>query len=353
MRLDADVPQPNANAWKTFLDLLDQVEPNLAALDALLPALERTDRLEEALAECRKRHRDRTVQRLWKPFRDRLEHLGAQARTRRAAQWQFDPNRRTLHLKLALAPPFTLQNPMQRVHALAESFKAGDLSVALGLEKHPRPLIGFAHALPIGLEGRAEWADVILKAPPPIPPSQLPHQLATHLPQGVSLLEARRVPNHATPLSDRCTGAHWMWPVPPALRSLAHERLAAFWAASHWTITKTGKVEGHKTLKAVDVRDRVLDLTWEGETLHVHLRHDPGEALNPIKLLSGILEVDPAQVTGLVRLSLTLRDDPRLEAMDRYAPKLHNIWEDAVLLESNDDFDDVDDGEDDEPLRLG
>ncbi|MCX8203694.1 MAG: hypothetical protein N3H32_05210 [Nitrososphaeria archaeon] len=87
--------------------------------------------------------------------------------------------------------------------------------------------------------------------------------------------------------------------------------------------------------------------------MHVHLRHDPGEALNPIKLLSGILEVDPAQVKGLVRLSLTLRDDPRLEAMDRYAPKLHNIWEDAVLLESSDDFDDVDDGEDDEPLRLG
>lgn len=353
MRPDDDAPKDKSSQMKAFRDLLGRDAPDLDALARMLPGLTGTGLLEEALAECRHRARDRASQAVWKPFRNLLEAGAAQARARRMSTWQHDPERRTLWLKAAMAPPFTDLHPPQRLHALAAGLRAAGLAVALGLEKAPRPLIAFAHPLPHGTEGREEWVEVGLSEPSKVPLAQLPGHAALHLPGGVELLEARQVPNHATPLAELCTGSHWAWTAPESLHSAAQERLEAFRAAETWTLEKSGKVDGQKALKHVEVRDRVLDLAWEGRTLHLHLRQESGEALNPAKLLGGILGVEPAAITKLVRLRLDLREDPRLQASDRFAPKLHNIWEDAVLLESSDGPDLVDDEDDDEPLKLG
>lgn len=353
MRPDDDATHDKSSLLKTFRDLLGRNAPDLAALDRMLPGLAEAGLLEEALADCRHRARDRASQALWKPFRNLLEAGAAQARARRMATWQHDPDRRTLWLKLDLAPPFTDLHPPQRLHALAAGLRAAGLVVALGLEKAPRPLVAFAHPLPHGTEGREEWAEVDLSEPSKVPLAQLPRHAAPYLPDGMELLEVRQVPTHATPLAELCTGAHWAWTVPDALYPTAQERLDAFRAAETWTLEKSGKVGGQKALKHVEVRDRVLDLAWEGRTLHLHLKQESGEALNPAKLLGGILGVAPAAITKLLRLRLDLREDPRLQASDRFAPKLHNIWEDAVLLESSDGPDLVDDQDDDEPLKLG
>lgn len=352
MRPDDDAPKDKSSHLKAFRDLLGQAAPDLQALDRLLPGLAAAGILEEALAECRRRFRDRGSQALWKPFRARLEAVAAEARNRRMATWQHDPDRRTLHLKLRMAPPFTDLHPPQRLHALTDSLRAAGLSVALGLEKSPRPLIAFAHPLPSGTEGLEEWVEVSLREPSPVPLPQLPTVAAAHLPEGAFLLEARQVPNHATPLVELCLGAHWAWRVPAPLRKLARERLDAFFEAESWLLEKPGKVAGQKGIKRLEVRDRVTKLVWDGPTVHFHLKQETGEALNPTKLLGGILGLEPAAVTGLVRVSLALREDPRIQASDRYAPKLHNIWEDAVLLESSDGPALLED-EDDEPLRLG
>ena len=353
MRPDANAPQDKSSLLKTFRDLLGRSAPDLPALERILPELSRADLLEEALATCRRQGRDRETQRLWKPFRDRLERDAEQARARRQATWQHDPDRRTLRLKLDMAPPFTHLHPPQRIHTLADSLRSAGLSVALGLEKTPRPLITFAHPLPAGLEGRAEWAEVGLREPSPVPLQQLPDHAAAHLPPGVVLLQALQVPNHATPLPELCRGAHWIWEVPEPLQIQARKTLQAFQAAGSWTLEKPGKVDGQKTLKQIEVRDRVSGLSWEGRTLHLHLKQENGEALNPAKLLGGILGLEPATVTGLVRVALELQEDSRLQAADRYAPKLHNIWEDAVLLESSDGPAPLEDEDDEEPLRLG
>lgn len=352
MRPDDDAPQDKSSPLKTFRELLGRSAPDLSALDRILPDLARSGQLEEALAACRGRARDREAQRLWKPFREHLEAGATQARARRMAVWQHDPDRRTLHLKLRMGPPFTDLHPPQRLHALADSLRAAGLAVALGLEKVPRPLLVFAHPLPMGLEGLGEWVEVGLRNPSPIPLARLLEHLAPHLPAGVAALEARQVPNHATPLPELSGAAHWTWEVPASLLVLARERLEAFRAAETWTIEKQGKIEGQKALKRIEVRDRVSHLEWEGTTLRLRLRQERGEALNPAKLLAGILGLEPAAIGGLVRVALELQEDPRLQAEDRYAPKLHNIWEDAVLLESSDGPALVDE-DDDEPLRLG
>ena len=60
-----------------------------------------------------------------------------------------------------------------------------------------------------------------------------------------------------------------------------------------------------------------------------------------------------AAITGLERLALDLDEDPRLLQADRFEPKLHNMYEDAVLLDSGSHIRLVDGDDDDEPIVLG
>jgi len=54
----------------------------------------------------------------------------------------------------------------------------------------------------------------------------------------------------------------------------------------------------------------------------------------------------------LARTAVDLAEDPRLLQAERFQPKLHNMFEDAVLLGAEGNIRVVDD-EEDEPLVLG
>jgi hypothetical protein len=132
---------------------------------------------------------------------------------------------------------------------------------------------------------------------------------------------------------------------------MAYERFAAFMAAESFQIEKMGKVGGQKQLKPVEVRPFVLQMAWEGTRLLFTTRLSAGEALNPVKLMAGVLALEAAQIVGLVRLGVDLAEDPRLAAAEKYETKLHNLFEDAVLLESGTHIRIIDE-DDDEPLVL-
>jgi hypothetical protein len=59
-----------------------------------------------------------------------------------------------------------------------------------------------------------------------------------------------------------------------------------------------------------------------------------GHALNPQKLLAAVMDTDAEAPGVLRRLRMDMRGDPRLTRHDKYAHKLKNLYEDAVLLES-------------------
>ena len=76
-------------------------------------------------------------------------------------------------------------------------------------------------------------------------------------------------------------------------------------------------------------------MDWDGGTLHFITRLAAGEALNPVKLLAGVLGVEATTIGRLARTMVELAADPRLEAAGKYETKLHNIYEDAVLLDAD------------------
>lgn len=252
---------------------------------------------------------------------------------RRRSAWQLDPRRRRWRLCFAVRGEATSLHPPALGARLAQALSAAGLPVALGLEKRPRPMVHLGHPLPPGLEGLQEWADVDLHSPSPFPPGLLPERVRPHLAPGLEVLEAEEIPLVASPVLDLCRTSIWGWPCPEGLAPAVRSSLEGFLEADHFQIEKTGKVNGQKVLKQIEVRAMVETITWTGDHLHLRTRIEAGEALNPQKLLGGILGMEPSIFEHLYREAVLLGPDPRLEDPQRFETKLHNIFEDAVLLQ--------------------
>ena len=340
-------PEPRPSPLQAFRDAL--AGGSVPGEDVLSELLEQ-GLMEQALLEL-KRKRPRTGQPdPWRAVCERMEKIVATARERRLLQWQLDPARRTYRLRLGVRRPASDLHPPALQSALAAAIMEAGLPLAMGLEKTPRPLVRLGHPLPPGVEGFNEWADMVLREPPGMPAGALAERINARCAPGLQVLHAVPVPNHASPVLDLCLHAHWSWSCPEPLRPLAEERLARFAAATTWTISKTGKVDGHKQEKQVEVRDRVLSMDWDGGTLHFITRLAAGEALNPVKLLAGVLGVEATTIGRLARTMVELAADPRLEAAGKYETKLHNIYEDAVLLDADPDPEPA--GEEDDDVIL-
>ena len=336
--------------FKAFQDLLASEAPSAIVIQEILTHLQ-TEGLAETALALFKRHRVRSNALRapeWEGLRLGLEAAAGKARTLRLHQWQLDPGRRTFRFSFSVRHPLCELNPSALLHTLVEVFLEAGLPIAMGLEKSPRPMVTLGPPLPIGSEGLNEWVDCVLREPSAVPASQWPARLKQHCPPGLDFIDAHIVPNHSSPLLELATQARWRWECPEDLRDTAKPRLEAFYHARSFEIEKTGKVDGRKGVKRIEVRAFVTFMKWDGDTLFFSTRIQPGETPSPLKLLSGILGLEPTQIKHLSRLEILLAEDTRLEENNKYEPKLHNIYEDAVLLESDNPVrftrDDDDDG---------
>lgn len=308
---------------------------------AWLERLREAGLLEEALKQFKIHWMGRTVP---TDLKTALESAAELARKRRINQWQTDPLRRTLRLRLEVTGAAAELHPPALLAALGHGLMAAGVPLAMGLGKTPRPLIHGGHPLPQGVPGLSEWVDITLREP-------LRGDLPTIQVSGVRVLESQEIPNYASPVLELCRVAHWRWACPEELLGIAQQTLAAFEASESFEIDKAGKSEGRKVIKRIEVRPLVLDLAWDGSDLKFSTRLASGEALNPQKLLGGILGLEPTRIQPLVRERVVLGEDPRLRQADRFETKLHNIFEDAVMLAGGSNITLVDE-DDDEPLRL-
>ncbi len=329
-------PDSGNLTFKTFLDLLDDEAPEVHAIQRILARLEAEGLSEKALGTLRQRRPRSASQRDgWNRLRPGLEAAVEKTRALRMQRWQMDPGRRTLRFCFEVQPPASELNPSALLHALVQTFTEAGLPLAMGLEKVPRPVVSLGPPLPLGAQGAQEWVDCGLREPSPVPAREWPARLASHCPAGLRILEGCLVPNHGSSLLELARQARWQWTCPDALLDLAQTRLDAFLSASSFEIEKTGKVEGRKGVKRIEVRSSILDMAWRENLLTFTMPIQPGEVPSPPKLLAGILGVDPGQIKDLTRLEVILGEDPRLEDAHKYETKLHNIYEDAVLLESD------------------
>lgn len=345
-------PNQSLPVLHAFREALACEGPPAQGNEATLAELMQQGLLEQALLELKRKRPRMKSDDPWHALLQRMEAEVAKARVRRMHLWQLDPNRHSLRLQMAVRAPVCSLHPSALQAALAQALMESGLPLAMGLEKTPRPLVRLGHPLPLGVEGLSEWADAILREPPAIPREDLAERISEHCPHGLRILQVKAIPNHASPVLELCLKASWAWACPKELRATAAERFSRFECAASYEIAKIGKVEGQKQVKQVEVRHLVLRMGWEGDAFCFMTGLSAGEALNPAKLLAGVLALDASAIHGLTRLEVELAEDPRLCSAGKYETKLHNIFEDAVLLESGPTLQRVEEEEDDEPILL-
>jgi hypothetical protein len=323
--------------------------PDPAALEGLLADLDRHRNLEQAWLLLRLGPADPAP---WAPWLARIKTILERDRPRRMTAWQIDPDRTTLRLRFAVAAPACGGGPAALALLLAGALLEAGLPVSVGLEKALRPAIHLGHPLPPGVAGRSEWADAALAVAPRLAAADLPDRINARAPAGLRILACEAVPNHGSPVSELCRRARWGWACPGARREAAGAALERFAASDRFEIEKTGKVEGHKEAKRIDIRPLLEPGAWVDGEYRFATAAGPGEATNPRRLLSAIAgwEVPPEE---LARLELELAEDPRLAQGDKFQPKLRNMFEDAVALGAGGNIRLVEDDDDDEPLVLG
>jgi hypothetical protein len=162
----------------------------------------------------------------------------------------------------------------------------------------------------------------------------------------LDILAIEQVPLYASPVAELCETAHWLWNCRAELFSSAVLKFKIFADSDSFQINKTGKVEGIKRLKTIEVRHLIQGLNWDDGALRFSTKIIQGQALNPQKLFAGILGIGPDRLGEFRRESIELKPDPKLDRFDKFAPKLRNLYEDAVLLESAPNIKIYDDDED-------
>ena len=339
-------PIQAAPAVQSFTAMLAAGAPDPELVEKIITALEGEQSLEYAWLILRQAHPDPAR---WGALQARMKAALEQGRNRRMSQWQADPERTTLRLCFSVAGPASAQHPAGLQALLARALMEAGLPVAVGLEKSLRPAVRLGHPLPPLVEGRCEWADAVLQRPPGAPLAQLPELVNRHAPEGLAMLQCLQVPNYASPVAELCRAAHWRWDCPEPELDAARERMDRFCASARFEVEKTGKIGGQKGAKRIDIRPLLEDCRWSGAGLLFSTRIAPGEAANPRKLLAAVLGME---VRDLARLSVELGEDPRLLQADRFQPKLHNMYEDAVPLCAQGNIRIVEE-DDDEPTRLG
>lgn len=344
---------PSASALQRFEQVIGAPEPDWDAALALLHEIEMEGSAEEAQARLRHHRMPKgTHPPKLKQLKIRLGVAAEKGRDRRSAGTRLDSERGILRLRYGRGDALAHLNPAQFLSLLARVLHAAGLAPALSLERTPRPLLTLGHPLPVGLTGRSEWADAEISPMPKEPEDALLAKLNATAPIGLAFSGCTALPAYATPVLELSRLAHWRWPCPAELRREAESKLASFDAATSFCIEKTGKIGGQKSVKQIEVRTTVVAHSWEAGILSFTTRISAREALNPVKLLAGILGLEAPAIKGMERLDVALADDPRIQQADRFEPKLRNIYEDAVLLSAGPNLQFVDDDED-EPLHLG
>jgi radical SAM-linked protein len=235
------------------------------------------------------------------------------------------------------------------IHAIfLQAFRFEGLSLVLDLGKRPRPLLSVGVPLPAGVGGRAETMDAVLKREPVEEPASLMARLNRRLPDGLRIQRWDTLPGYASAVGDLALAAHWRWDIKQECRLQLEGKVSAFLDASRWPWDRgTSKSE-----EPLDLRTLITKMDWDGGALCFSTRMGAFQAINPLKMLGAILDLDPAALAGLVRTGVDLKSDTRVDQADRFEPKLKNMYEDAVLLGGGSNIVLVDE-DDDEPILLG
>ena len=270
----------------------------------------------------------------WVGIQTQLKLFAEKLRIIRVNRQRIGLDHLFLWLRLKIVAPAYTNSYANLQYLIGKSLMDAGLPVAMGLEKSPKPAIRLGCHLPLFTEGHNEWADVVLLGPTTVSLAELPQQINRYAPKGIYFLEFLEVHSHASPVADLCCRAHWQWTCPTELLDSVSSRIENFINSKQFNVEKINKANGQEKVLQVNIRPFFENCLWNGYNFLFQTEIIRGKATNPNKILATILGTDTSP-HGLVRTNLELVDDPRLPQTDKFDIKLHNMYEDAVVLNTN------------------
>ncbi|MEW5802049.1 MAG: TIGR03960 family B12-binding radical SAM protein [bacterium] len=216
------------------------------------------------------------------------------------------------------------------MRVLFRAIRRADLPIAFSQGFHPHPQVSFGLPLPVGMEGLAEYADFAFHRP--IETEEFLARINEQLPEGIKMLQGKRIPPQVRSLSRMINRAVYLIHIP--LRAFQgcenfdqKEHIARFLANEELWIQKSKKTSEREIdpvpMKRINIRPLIFDITFPATSTQ-------GNYKDLRMLLSaGQQNVDPAQVLELLCGGLidTATEYPKIIREGLYADISNRIWD--------------------------
>ncbi|MGQ4809614.1 hypothetical protein NKDENANG_03037 [Candidatus Entotheonellaceae bacterium PAL068K] len=231
-----------------------------------------------------------------------------------------------IRFRFAIQGPLRFLSHLETVRVLTRALRRAQLPVQYSQGFHPQPQLAFATALPVGIESRGEYADLVLYEA--LEPTGVQDRLNAVLPPHIRLLDARTVPLKAPSLMSEQLAAQYDVEVPlhsicGAEPSLAEQRVQALLrrdtiAVQRWHKKGPRKVNMRPGIVSLEVMPAVGDTV----TFSMCLHEATDAKAKPQEVMQVLLGLDDALLRSLriYKHDMFIRDQTRLVPIMRYEP---------------------------------
>jgi radical SAM family uncharacterized protein/radical SAM-linked protein len=258
--------------------------------------------------------------------RDTTDHpLVPEIRPRPEGDAPTAPPKATYRLRWTKLGELAYLSHLELIALFMRALRRAGLPAALTQGKRPRPRLSFGPALGLGAESVYEVMDVTLTEV--LDPAEVQGALNEVLPDGIAVVEVARLPDGARGLAlDGLAYAYEVrWPhgAPADLAARVEAALAR-------PRIEVERMDKKGRAKSLDLRPRLLKMALEGDRLALVLGSEAGRAARVADVLSGALDLPPAEARVRRVALYAAHEGAHYELMDlgRTRP-LHPSQEDA------------------------
>lgn len=228
---------------------------------------------------------------------------GSREGRKKEAHWQrqSSPERpqtcpqQKVRFRFAIQGPLRFLSHLETLRMLTRALRRAQLPVQYSQGFHPQPQLAFATALPVGVESRAEYADVVLYQH--VDPGRFQERLNAVLPANCQVLDACSVPLKAPSLMSEPLATHYDVDLPLALlpqrgASLG-EQIQNLMAHDVITVQRWHK----KGPRQVNIRPGIMHLDMmpagaDTMTLSMRLHESAAAKAKPLEVMQALLGLD-------------------------------------------------------------
>lgn len=206
------------------------------------------------------------------------DHRLSASRQRRSAH---EPNlvRRKVRIRFSKEGDLRHISHRDLMRALQRALRRAAIPIKMSEGFHPKPRMSFPLALGVGIIGSDEIMELELAES--IPPDELRQRLSAEAPAGfycksVEVLNCKN--------KTRVRSIDYVVPIPPANRSLLPEQMDLLLKSTEWIVER----ERSAGCVAIDMRPRLLGLSFDGEQLHMRLKVTAEGSVRPEEVLRAL-----------------------------------------------------------------